>query len=203
MDVTTVEMDKLDAKEIYQQYQEALKTKVTDAQKQYEDLKKTYHAMSKGFKVIDIYKAFVDTGVDEDGNPKLAIAQAHLSTIRFNKERGGGGYFTEDRGWATKERVIDVRLPGETFPDWPLNNPDQNWSIKDREISTNVPLVPVQLLPPGKLENYYTLFEVKEWKTRAVVEDPYLLKRINANTFAVLAEWDVTEVEAIVMRGRV
>ena len=49
---------------------------------------------------------------------------------------------------------------------------------------------------------YFVLFEVAEWNEVPVAKDPYLLKRINANAFVVLAEWDVSEVELAVMRGR-
>ena len=56
-------------------------------------------------------------------------------------------------------------------------------------------------MPTGKLDNYYILFEVVQWDDVPVAADPYLLKRINANAFVVLAEWDVTVVEQAVMRG--
>jgi hypothetical protein len=199
MDVKTISMSENEAEDIYKQYLEVVKTR---KEKYLKDLKKVYHALKNGKKVIDIYEAFKKTGVKEDGNPKLAIAQAHLGIVQFDKEVGGGGIFGEASNWR-KERVIDVRLPGNTF-DWKTSEGKmaERWTeISNPTIRTNVPLIPAHLLPEGKLENYYILWEVDEWKTIAKAVDPFLLKRINANTFIVLAEWDLTEVEQIVMRG--
>lgn len=200
MDLTKVEVKAEDAEELYKQYLEVVKVR---KEKQYEDLKKVYRALSKGYKVIDIFKAFEDTGMTEDGDPKLAIAQADKREVYFHKRLGGGGVFSHDQSdWKTT--VKDVELPGGIFSEWLMNEPDKGrstWNIKKRTQGTNVPLIPAHLLPEGKLENYFILFEVDEWREIATVADPYLLRRINANTFIVLAEWDVTEVEAIVMRG--
>lgn len=202
MELAKVQIDETDAEEKYKQYLEVVKTR---KEKQYEDLKKVYRALKQGYKVIDIFKAFSDTGL-ENNHPKLAIAQAHVRTVFFQKEIGGAGIFTASNlaRWENKEKVDDVRLPGGTFPEWELIEPNEGvstFNLKDKNICTNVPLIPAHLLPDGKLENYYILFEVDEWNPVAPVKDPYLLRRINANTFIVLAEWDVTEVEKIVMRG--
>ena len=106
----------------------------------------------------------------------------------------------EVASWS-QEYVSDVRLPAETFPEWENESDDQFASIKNRQSQTRVPIIPAHLMPKGKLENYYIMWEVSEWKKLAKAEDPFLLRRINANTFIVLAAWDLTEVEQIVMRG--
>lgn len=200
MDLAKVSLSETDAEEKYKQYLELVKTR---KEKQYDDLKKVYHALKKGYKVIDIFKAFEDTGTLND-NPKLAISRADMRQVFFTKAVGGGGRFSDvNDSW--KEKVDDVNIPGGLMrSDWPLNNLEQgisNWNIKDRTVATNVPMIPAHLMPEGKLDNYYILFEVDEWNPIAAVDDPYLLRRINANTFIVLAEWDVTPVEKIVMRG--
>ena len=46
-----------------------------------------------------------------------------------------------------------------------------------------------------------SFFEVTQWD-QVPAADRYLLKRINSNTFVVLAEWDVTEVEQAAMRAQ-
>ena len=200
MDVTTVSMPEEEAEVVYKQYLEVVKTR---KEKYLEDLKKVYLALKQGKQIIDIYEAFKKTGVKEDGNPKLAISPAHQKTVQFKKETGGAGLFSENKNWH-QEVMIDVRLPGDTFPAWATEKiENQTWSrIKNERIVTNVPLIPAHLMPEGKLENYYILWEVDEWLPVAKAVDPFLLKRINANTFIVLAVWDLTEVEQIVMRGR-
>lgn len=200
MDLAKVELSAEDAEAQYKTYLEIVKVR---KEKQYEDLKKVYRALKNGYKVIDIFKAFEDTGVNENGDPKLAIAQADKRTVFFQKTLGGGGRFSNDsNSW--KEYVTDVELPGGLLPEWTMADESKGrstWNIKDRSLQTNVPLIPGHLLPDGKLDGYYILFEVDQWSPIAPVDDPYLLKRINANTFIVLAEWDVTDVEKIVMRG--
>src|SRR3972149_4096899 len=201
MDVATVSLPENEAEEIYQGYLEAVKTR---KEKYLEDLKKVYHALSQGKKVIDIFEAFKKTGVNEAGEPKLAISLASNRQVFFHKETGGAGMFSgEDWNWAGK--VADVRLPAETFPEWAREQSERAFrGIARRRVVTNVPLVPAHLLPEGKLDNYYLLWEASEWteaKSSAKAADPFLLRRINTNTFVVLAEWDLTEVEQIVMRG--
>lgn len=198
MDITTISMSKKKASEVYEKYLEVVKTR---KEEYLEDLKKVYHALRQGKKVIDIYEAFEKTGVNEDGEPKLAISLADQKTVTFVKESGGGGIFVrdgQDFRWYG-EKVADVRLPGDTFPEWETNKDDD---IKRQFVSTNVPVVPAHLLPTGKLSRYYLLWEVDEWREIAKAKDPFLLRRINANTFIVFAAWDLTPVEQILMRGR-
>lgn len=199
MDIATVSMPENEAEEVYRQYLKVVKTR---KEKYLEDLKKVYHALKEGKKIIDIYEAFKKTGIKEDGNPKLAISPANERTVVFVKEAGGAGLFTENGRWVN-EKVVDVRLPSQTFPEWETEKVEgRSWeNIKDEKIVTNVPLIPAHLIPEGRLENYHILWEVDEWREIAKAVDPFLLKRINANTFIVLAAWDLTEVEQIVMRG--
>lgn len=205
MNVATVKVDKELATQKYKEYLEAVKTRKA---KEYNALRRTYRALSKGYKVIDIYKAFEDTDVGEDGRPKLAIVRADAKQVYFTKLAGGAGRFSRHRPntWQRHEMVSDVNLPAGIFKEWQPINPNKpitNWgNIKDTESVTNVPIVPASVTMPNAPENYYILFEVDKWSKIAPVRDPYLLQRINNNSFIVLAEWDVTEVEAIVMRGR-
>lgn len=202
MNVSTIQMDAEQAQEKYKEYLAASKNIKS---KEYSAARRAYRAMSKGLKVIDIYAAFEKTGAKSDGSgPKLAIVRADSKEVVFIKGRSGSGRFCrpDDRSWGQpKVKADDVVLPASTFPDWPLTNPQQAWSIKDELVSTNVPFVPAHIVIPGKPENYFILFEVNAWKAHRPTKDPYLLQRLNENTFVVLAEWDVSPVEAIVMRG--
>lgn len=202
MGVTAVAMEQDDADKIYKEYLDITKKR---SEKYLHDLKKVYKALKDGKKVIDVYKAFKDTGIREDRDrlPKLAIAQAHLKQVYFHKRENGAGVFTELRNSWTG-RKADVELPITTFPDWRDKNgvvPERFWTIEERTVTTNVPIIPAHLMPTGKLNNYYILWEVDEWSPIATVSDPFLLRRVNDNTFIVLASWDLTDVEKIVLRG--
>lgn len=208
MNVTTIEVDKDEALVKYREYLEAEKKTKS---REYSAAKRAYAALAKGLKVIDIYDAFKRTGLKADGRPKLAIVRADSKEVFFNKETGGAGIFqiADPGNWSDNRLADAVRLPEGTFcEEWEKMPEPRQWQIKDKENVTNVPIMPPSVLAkaPGKLSNYYILFEVKEWfertkSPRAKVRDPYLLKRLNDNTFVVLAEWDVSPVEAMVMRG--
>ena len=197
-----------EAAEHYKEYAEQIKARGDKAEQYLKDLKTAYLHMSKGRKVLDIYEVFKNSGVNENGEPLLAIAPADVSSIIFEKQPMGSGTFTEHSRWS-KASKSDVHLPSNTFPTW---KEEENGRVKSfgpgserSNIEAKVPVVPAHILPDGKLDNYYILFEVKEWsepqKASFQKGDPYLLKRINNNAFAVLAEWDVTDVEAAILRG--
>lgn len=210
MNVTTIEMEKDEALKKYKEYLEADKKRKS---REYTAARRAYLALSKGLKVIDIYEAFKKTGLKTNGSPKLAIVRADARQVYFTKERNGAGRFKRENPleWRTRTYADDVLLPAETFGEWVLSvagvAPNTWTTIENQDLVTNVPFIPPHIEALGKLENYYILFEVKEWQknqkqpSRSIVGDPYLLKRLSDNTFIVLAEWDVSPVEAIVMRG--
>lgn len=51
------------------------------------------------------------------------------------------------------------------------------------------------------LRNYHILFEVPKWQVEPQPLDPLLLKRVAGLVFAVVSQWDVTPLEAAVLRG--
>ncbi len=203
MNVQTIELSKEEATKKYKEYLEANKRQKS---KEYSAARRAYRALSKGLKVIDIYKAFEMTGKKSDDSPKLAIVRADSKIVYFTKQEGGAGRFkrTRPQNWGNQPYADEVNLPTGTFKDWDIiTAPNGTWPrIKNPELETNVPFIPAHIHVPGKLEDHYILFEVAQWKNTASVKDPYLLKRLNANTFIVEAEWDVSPVEAIVMRGQ-
>jgi hypothetical protein len=84
-----------------------------------EDLKQVYYHLSKGHRVLDIYEVFKKSGVNKDGEPNLAIGRADWKAVNFNKRPLGSGLFSESQRW--RDSVDNVRLPSNTFPDWPVD----------------------------------------------------------------------------------
>lgn len=202
MNVATIEMDAEAAQAKYKEYLEASKKQKS---KEYSAARRAYRALAKGYKIIDIYKAFEKTGKKTDDTPKLALVRADAKIVYFTKQNNGGGEFrrTDPKNWGNQP-APDLTLPNGTFKDWERTIPPigSSWSsIKNSELETNVPFIPAHIAPDKALENYYILFEVDTWRPHVAVKDPYLLQRLNDNTFVVLAEWDVSPVEAIVMRA--
>lgn len=199
-----IEMAEEQAKEEYTKYKDALKGKVDKQHKQYEEIKKVYYSLSKGHKVIDVFDAFKKTGVNAEGEPKLAICRADHKTVNFQKQRFGSGVFCDVDEWLKEA----INLPSGTFPRWKHeldangNEKTESWAVLRQKIKTGVPIIPAQFLPESKLENFYILWEVKDWQESIPPKkDPFLLKRISVNLFSILAEWDVTDVERAVLRG--
>jgi hypothetical protein len=210
----TIEVSAEEAKELYQEYAEQIKDRGEKAEQYLKDLKSTYFHLSQGRKVIDIFEVMKKSGVRENGDPFLGIARADWKKVYFHKLPMGSGVFTKNESTWRDFSADSVELPSTTFKTWelePLAEDADEWAKNHRRITRSklqakAPLVPAHILPNGSLENYYILFEVPEGQWSEILlppvgADPFLLKRINANAFVVLAEWDVTPIEQAIMRG--
>jgi len=160
-------------------------------------LERAYKAVAGGARVIDISEAFRSTGLNEQGQPRLAIARADGKFCCFRHDAEfqshrilPSGYrpgFTINETWNSLAKRANILLPIGVFGAVPQNN-------RVGFVRTAVPHIPPSARPAYKLENYHILFEVKEWERYNV--DPYLLKRISGYLFIVEAEWELTELEA-------
>jgi hypothetical protein len=161
-------------------------------------LERAYRAIARGARVIDVATAFRETGLNEKGQPKLAIARADWSTVYARQTPNVKGHwseqtigFTDDRWWAPARTAKNIVLPDNTF-EWPRNGPSFGGS-------SPVPHMPPDVRPKFNLSNYHILFEVKEWQTYPV--DPFLMRRIHGHLYIIHAEWELTELEAALLSG--
>jgi len=69
-----------------------------------------------------------------------------------------------------------------------------------RRYKAMVPPVPPKFRPSTSLTNFHILWEA-EWQQHAPV-DPALLRHIGGDLYAVLAIWDLTELERTVLMRR-
>lgn len=203
-ELPTITLPKDQAKEEWKKYCKVLKTR---KDKFLKTMKDAHYQMSQGNELIDIYKIMNEIGLNENNQPRLAIARADLSELYFEKRDAGAGRFGTLEQWnsviATSKDVIE--LPQKTFNiHWERMDPSkpESWSIKNKIIKTKVPIVPIELLPEGSLSNYYILWEAKVWENLPETKDPILLKRVSENLFAILGCWDLTDLEQSILRGR-
>jgi hypothetical protein len=66
-----------------------------------------------------------------------------------------------------------------------------------------VPMVPPDVIKDGRgcdLAKHFVLWEVESWAAAPPV-DPMLLKPIGGDLYAVVAQWDLTELERAILRG--
>lgn len=206
MEIEQLSMDKEKAKGEYLAYREALKH---SKEAYVKDMAVVYGHLSRGHNVIDVWQAFRDTGLDGNGDPKIAVARADRRVIHFRKVNparstadkysgaflGNPANFSE---WSYKPYKEDVTVPAGEFK-WALDT--QGDPLRSR-LETVVPTVPAKFLPKGSLENYYVLWEVDKWDVVTPPSDPLLLRRISPNVFGVLAGWDLSDIEKAVLRGR-
>jgi len=146
-------------------------------------------------RVINIVDAFRQTGLNELGQPKLAIAQADWKDVFCF------------RGWDSPRSRYDVSFFDSTGPYREAGRLRFSEDIfpqrLQRTLKSPVPHIPANLRPKFKLSNYHILFEVQKWEEYPV--DPFLLKRVVGNLFIIIAEWQLTELEASLlgsMRGQ-
>ena len=170
--------------------------------------KRVYYALSKGNKVIDMYTAIEQAGLNGLKEPRIAVCRADAEICYFHysqfyqngwKATGGGIFSMRDSRWRIDRspNVEPVRLPEKTYPELVGD------SLRHGEmLKTAVPQVPQEYMPRGALSNYYVLWEVDKW-TREPPRDPFLLRRLSKNLFEVLAEWDLTDLEWAIARGAI
>ena len=213
MEVEQLAVPKKKAEEEFQ----ALKTLLREGKRAkvddiYSDYQKLYGHLRHGKKVIDVYEAFKKAGLNEDGDPKLAIVRADAKRVLCDEHSDGSVTYFHDRGgtkdvtsWRFRDYVygdkFDIKLPPETFK-WLR---DENGRIQYRKVHTIVPVIPAKILVNEikvLLKNFHIIWEVEKWKP-IPPRDPILVKRLTPNLFGVLATWNLTKLERAVIRGRI
>ncbi len=194
MNVSTLIISATEAKQKLDQYRSIVgKRRLKEDDK----LEALYSAVSKGARVLNLTAAFKQTGLNERGEPKLAIARADWPTVYFHPRavigKGfsswtilhGAGGFSPTARWNNLAITQNLALTKNTFEDRALTR---------GTLESPVPHIPPCLRPRFGLHNYHILFEVQEWKAYPL--DPFLLRRISGMLFVVEAEWDLTSLEA-------
>lgn len=198
MNVSTLSIPKETAARKAEEY-----AKLSGKQRSKEDdaLANLYRSIAKsGVKVINILDAFRATGLNEKGQPKLAIARADWRTVYFHQRanfnqwfsrsnRGGGGFGVSSQ-WNKNAKASNIVLPENTF---------DNEKLTKLDLKSSVPHIPPKLRPKINARNFHILFEVQNWETYPV--DPFLLRRIQGNLFLIIAEWELTPLEASVLEA--
>lgn len=195
MDVQTITMPKDEATELFRRYRGSVKERMTA-----EDhaIMRGYQALSKGSAIIDLVDVFRRTGLDHLARPRLAIVRADAEHVYFTGGENGSGRFAMKTYHALNDRATRqfVRVPSGTFPE-----EIKKWRGWDAELKASVPQVPPFLKPAHALSNYHILWEETNW-TVEPPSDPILCRRLAGMLFAVVAQWDLTDLERAVMRGR-
>lgn len=159
-----------------------------------------YRAAARGLPLISLRETIAMGGYDQHGLPNLAISRADATECWV---RWDGWYGTHliyaDRDDINVNRGAlvgrhSVRVTAEDPP-----------AARTRRHGgrTMVPLVPPRHRPKlRRLHGCHILWEVEEWEL-VPPRDPALLRHVRGDLWAVLAVWDLTELERHVLSQRV
>jgi len=199
MDVQTVTMDTEAADKAFREYRGAFMAQRNQIDG---ELMRGYKALSEGRTLIGLTDAIQRGGLDDVGRPRLAIARADETRIQMEIEADGSllyiPTFWSNPRITSPDRRFD--FPIDTLPRPPRQS-DQTWREPwAGRWEASLPFIPPQYRPPIGLVNYHLLWEAEWRRTRgAQRRDPMLLKRIGGDLFAVVAAWDLTEIEKLVL----
>jgi hypothetical protein len=158
-----------------------------------------YRAAARGLPVITLSRTVAAGGFHDNGLPRIAVVNAAAQTC-FATWSGDSLVFAVTDDWRANRGALvgpsSVRVP---IAEPPATRSSSYW----RMASAPVPLVPPQHRPrrPRRLSRCHVLWEVDEWAP-VVARDPALLRHIRGDLWAVLATWDLTELERAVLSQR-
>lgn len=188
MDLQTITMPKKEARERLKEYRRDLQRR---ASQQYEEVARGYEALAKGLPLISLSKTIQAGGFFDDMMPKLAIAPADRREVMFE--------WTAHNRWAlftcasASGGPYSDRLRVEV--DMGRAHGQSGFWLRGKTIT---PLVPPAERNGKDLKKLYVLWEVEDWK-HVPPRDPALLRHIGGELYAVLAVWDLTELERSIL----
>lgn len=191
MNVPTITMPADEARRKFEAYRRQLQKRTDD---EYQAALTAYQALAEGKRVINLQDVFTPSILGADNRPKVAIARADRKQVMVEM-RWGWVVFNATKGFHRTGYQGDlvISIP---FPDRHVHS--RGYAL--------VPMVPADVRPTGNLKDYFILWEVERWVDRPLLAgpdtDPYLLKRLWGSLYAVVAEWELTELERAIMAGR-
>lgn len=170
-----------------------------------QNLRDAYRALEKGTPVISLAQAISAGGWDASGRPNLAVARSDRRHVRYQIQgsdaRGSLVFRSDERGVA-----------GWSWTDLPRKSKLRR-SVPLRHFSSvpnyhGVAVAVVPLVPPDVVEKAgnpslakcFTLFEA-DWEDIPI--DPALIRHLGGDLYAVLATWDLTDLERHVLASLV
>ena len=167
-----------------------------------------YREMAKGQRVLNLASVMASAGRNKQQLPVLSVAQANWKECFLTVQNPGQmAIFSADRwtsySYAKKKWANDaVAIPSHTFGA-ELSNAEwrKGQGHPALPVSALVPAIPLHLRPAGDLSEFHILWEAV-WTPTKAPEDPLLLKHIRGFMYTVLAQWDLTPIEQMVLEGR-
>ena len=193
MNLSTIEVTEEEATAKLAEYEEALKRERTVED---EAMAQAYRAAKRGLKVIRLPQVIGEGGYFNDGMPRIAIARA--DTTECYAAWGGDVLTFSEEPWPRNQgALVGAHHVRVNMRDIAL--PEQRIWKRGHAI---VPSVPPRHRPKRyRLHRCHILWEVEAWNL-IPPRDPALVRHIRGDLWAVLAVWDLTELERAVLSQR-
>lgn len=208
MNVETITMQPDEARAALRSYRRQLHKRV-DAE--YEAVAQGLEALAAGQAVIMLSRTIAEGGFDARGRPNLAVARADQRQVHFQ----WGDAWTSPRAefralgpnhhllrsdFARRSLSMAVDLRGmESLPPGALYTSGGNGYRYTHQGFALVPMIPAQVreaVGRFRADRRFILFEVERWADRRFGaepdRDPYLLRHLGGDAYAVEAAWDLT-----------
>jgi hypothetical protein len=200
MDLSTIEIPQDEAKARLAEYEAALRI---ERNAEDEAIAAGYRAAARGLPVVILPDVFERGGWFPNGLPRLAIARADARVCRVSISGWGrddhrilifrDDDWAENRGALVGRRTVRVAVP----------SPVDDGHSRAWRGTTTVPLVPPRHRPRRpRLHNFHVLWEVEAWDPTPA-RDPALLRHIRGDLWAVMATWDLSDLERAVLSQRI
>jgi hypothetical protein len=221
MELHTVTEDPHVARKAYLDYRRALtsdaRRKLGEAEQRYRQVDEAtmrgYRALSQGKQLINLTETVRAGGVMrvpvktswqsyEAVLPRIAVCRAdarrcHTQGVDHDGMVNFYAGVPDRYGYTrSKSKLNRVSLPDGTFG--PEDRQERQYNRSTHHIAV-VPTIPPPLRPPHNLSGYRLLWEA-DWSEQVPV-DPALLKHVGGDLYAVVAVWDLSELERAVLAG--
>ena len=165
-----------------------------------------YEALARGTPLINLQNAIRSGGFDEKMRPRLAVARGDRKQVKFRWSRSSATalFTTASRNYRRGSDTLDLRIEMGRRP---YDEGVKEWWICGWALVPMAPPEALEAIGGGSyLKNHFILWEVEEWADSPIQivpdRDPLLLRHIAGDLYAVMAQWDLTELERQVMTGR-
>jgi hypothetical protein len=183
-------MPKWDAKQRLREYRASVHLK---ADREYQAAVKAYAALARGTPIIVLSQSFALAPLDEKGRVRLALARADQRQIRL--QVGSGRWSFMPAQWLLGNTMR--ALSRSTLDPRALSSAPDGYAL--------VPMIPPDVRKKRALDAHWILWEVPQWADVMIRAkppvDPLLLKHLGGEAYAVVGEWELTEVERAIMAG--
>lgn len=194
MNVATITISREEALRKAKAY---LADKHADTRQVYQQLARAYEKLAEGTTLIDLDATIRNGGFDEKMRPRLAVAPADRNEVRFLwRPHETWATFDAHKGPLYSPR-LERRVELQQLHGRRVAMSDGSSYASQIEAYALVPLVPADVRPATG--------QLRQWHARpkhlTPPRDPLLLSHLGGSLYAVLAQWDLTDLERAVLSG--